>query len=277
MQEFIAAMRQCRRPIVALAICILVLQALVAGLATAATAARVAGFDAGILCHGTAATPLRNRGSNSSPPAHDCCVYCTVAAPAALTPNLSTAGRVNPFKSSAGADHRGSRLSHAPRDPRRPLASASCRRLNLPSVERSAMYAPAIGFIATPGVHPWFRPLVLGALGACAALAWRSRTSPSNVPKRPVGRILQGGAASAAWLQRLAHHRDPRATARRRHRGEADAEAGLDARHRQREISHVLCAARRAGERRRERNRLVGRKTARRALRRIRLHLICRG
>ncbi len=100
MQEFIAAMRQFRRPIAGLAVLILVLQALVAGLATAATAARVAGFDAGILCHGTGEAPSEP-GSNSSPPAHDCCVYCTVAAPAALTPKLSEVGRVEPFKSSA--------------------------------------------------------------------------------------------------------------------------------------------------------------------------------
>ena len=52
--EFIAALRQLRRPIVLIAVAILVLQTLVAGLATAHAAARLAAFgaDAGILCHG---------------------------------------------------------------------------------------------------------------------------------------------------------------------------------------------------------------------------------
>jgi hypothetical protein len=83
-REFIAALRQLRRPIALIAASILVLQTLVAGLAGAHAAARLAadGTEFGVLCHG-------NGGDGSTPgtdTAHDCCIFCTANGPVALTP-----------------------------------------------------------------------------------------------------------------------------------------------------------------------------------------------
>ena len=84
MREFIAALRQLRRPLVLIAVAILVLQTLVAGLASAHAAARLAadGTEFSILCHGN--------GDDGSVPgsgtAHDCCIFCTANGPVALTP-----------------------------------------------------------------------------------------------------------------------------------------------------------------------------------------------
>ena len=54
MHEFIAALRQLQRPLVLLAVAILLLQTLVAGLASAHAAARIATFgaDGAVICHG---------------------------------------------------------------------------------------------------------------------------------------------------------------------------------------------------------------------------------
>lgn len=81
MREFIAAMRELRRPLVLIAAAILVLQTLVAGLGSAAAAPTAAGvLDAGIICHGNGDPAQPNPG----PAAHDCCVFCTSTGPAAL-------------------------------------------------------------------------------------------------------------------------------------------------------------------------------------------------
>lgn len=89
MQQFLTALRQLRHPIVVLAIGIVVLQALVAGLSLAHAAARLAAADADavILCHGNGAGDPATSGSGKA--AHECCVFCTVAGPAAL-PAAST-------------------------------------------------------------------------------------------------------------------------------------------------------------------------------------------
>ena len=83
MHEFIAALRQLQRPLVLLAAAILLLQALVSGLASAQAAARIATFgaDAGLICH--------DNGKDGSAPAgtaaHDCCASCTNPGPVALS------------------------------------------------------------------------------------------------------------------------------------------------------------------------------------------------
>ena len=84
MHEFIAALRQLRRPLVLIAVAILVLQTLVAGLASAHAAAQLManGTEFGVLCHG-------NADDGSTPgtaAAHDCCIFCTATGPVALTP-----------------------------------------------------------------------------------------------------------------------------------------------------------------------------------------------
>ena len=93
MREFIAALRQLRRPIVLLAAAILVVQTLVAGLATAHAAARLvaSGAEAGVICHGN--------GDDGSAPsgqaAHDCCTLCTTAGPVALSPGTTVLGHLD--------------------------------------------------------------------------------------------------------------------------------------------------------------------------------------
>jgi hypothetical protein len=82
-------MRQLRRPIVRLVVGVLVVQALVAGVATAQAAVRIATFgaDAIILCHGNGADDPGDSGQGRA--AHDCCAFCGAAGPAAL-PAVST-------------------------------------------------------------------------------------------------------------------------------------------------------------------------------------------
>jgi hypothetical protein len=82
--QFITAMRQLRQPIVVLAVGVLVLQMLVAGLSMAHAAARLAAADADaiILCHGNDSGGRPGTGSGKA--AHECCAFCTAAEPAAL-------------------------------------------------------------------------------------------------------------------------------------------------------------------------------------------------
>jgi hypothetical protein len=90
--EFIAALRQLRRPIVLIAVAILVLQTLVAGLATAHAAARPAADAAGIiLCHGNGDDGTAPQGQA----AHDCCTLCTAAAPVGVAPSLVVLARLD--------------------------------------------------------------------------------------------------------------------------------------------------------------------------------------
>ena len=92
MREFIAAMREFRRPLVLLAAAILVLQTLVAGLDSAAAAQMAAGGpDAGIICHGNGDPAQPNPG----PAAHDCCVFCTSTGPAALAGMMQVLDRLD--------------------------------------------------------------------------------------------------------------------------------------------------------------------------------------
>jgi len=82
-REFIAALRQLRRPI-EIAVAILVLQTLVAGLASAHAAAgfMAGGTEFGVLCHGNGDDGTVPR----TDPAHNCCIFCTGTGPVALTP-----------------------------------------------------------------------------------------------------------------------------------------------------------------------------------------------
>ena len=102
MHEFIAALRQSRRPLVALAAAILLMQTLVAGLASGDTAARIATFGAdAVICHGN--------GEGGSTPAgkaaHDCCTFCTNPGPVALSADTPVLDRLTPAYRIAQADH----------------------------------------------------------------------------------------------------------------------------------------------------------------------------
>jgi hypothetical protein len=95
--EFIAALRQLQRPLVALAAAILVMQTLVAGLASGTTAARVATFGAdAVICHGTGQDGSAPAGTGA---AHECCTFCTNAGPVTLTAGVVVLDRLAP------ADH----------------------------------------------------------------------------------------------------------------------------------------------------------------------------
>jgi hypothetical protein len=95
--EFIAALRQLQRPLVALAAAILVMQTLVAGLASGTTAARVATFGAdAVICHGTGQDGSAPAGTAA---AHECCTFCTNAGPVTLTAGVVVLDRLAP------ADH----------------------------------------------------------------------------------------------------------------------------------------------------------------------------
>ena len=77
---FLDLIRKCRAPLVAVTVGLLVLQSVVAGLATAQAATRLAGVPPDTICHGAA-----DHGAPDSQPARDaCCTACTVAAPALL-------------------------------------------------------------------------------------------------------------------------------------------------------------------------------------------------
>jgi len=91
--EFIAALRQLQRPLVSLAVAILLLQTLVAGLASAHIAGQIATFGAdAVICHGTG-------DDGSTPPqkaAHDCCTFCTNAGPVVLSAATLVIARLAP-------------------------------------------------------------------------------------------------------------------------------------------------------------------------------------
>ena len=109
MREFIAALRQLRRPIVLIAVATLVLQTLVAGLSFAHAARMAAdGTAAGVICHGN--------GDEGTPPAgpaaHDCCTFHTAVDPATPAPGSVLLARL--------ALVRGAALPAARSDPQRP-------------------------------------------------------------------------------------------------------------------------------------------------------------
>ena len=104
MHQFIAALRQLQRPLVSLAAAILIMQTLVAGLASGDAAARIATFGAdAVICHGN--------GEDGSAPAgkaaHDCCTFCTNPGPVALSANAPVLDRLTPAHRVAQADNPG--------------------------------------------------------------------------------------------------------------------------------------------------------------------------
>jgi hypothetical protein len=98
---FLEQLRQCRRPLVAVVVMLVVLQALVSGLASARAAAMSASpFDVGVICHGAG----NGVANGAEPPAGDpfgssaardlCCAFCAAAAPALLTVTPPVVGYV---------------------------------------------------------------------------------------------------------------------------------------------------------------------------------------
>ena len=101
MHEFITALRQLQRPLVMLAAAILVVQTLVAGMASAHVAGQLATFGAdAVICH--------SNGEDGSTPvgaaAHECCVFCTNPGPVALSPDMPLIDQVAPARRADEAD-----------------------------------------------------------------------------------------------------------------------------------------------------------------------------
>src|SRR5262249_30879843 len=85
---FLDQLRQCGRPLIAVVAMLVVLQALVSGLASARAAVMSASaFDVGVICHGAAggAEPPADDSSGSRVARDLCWTFCTAAAPALLT------------------------------------------------------------------------------------------------------------------------------------------------------------------------------------------------
>jgi len=93
-------LRHSRRPLIAVVVVLIVLQALASGLASARAAVSASLLDAGVICHGAA----NGTGSGAESPADDssgsgavrdlCCVFCAAAAPALLTVTAPVVGHV---------------------------------------------------------------------------------------------------------------------------------------------------------------------------------------
>jgi hypothetical protein len=81
---FLDILRQCRRPLIAIAIALVVLQTLVTGIALAQSATSLEPFDAGVICHagGDGSTSTSDLPSDSHKAL--CCVFCIATAPALL-------------------------------------------------------------------------------------------------------------------------------------------------------------------------------------------------
>jgi hypothetical protein len=107
--QFIIALRQLRFPIIALAVAVIVLQSLVAGLGSGHAASRLAAGDAGtaVLCHGNG----EDDGAPSDQTLHECCKFCASAGPAVVPPAIVSLGTLD--------IPRAGRLLAPARDPRR--------------------------------------------------------------------------------------------------------------------------------------------------------------
>jgi hypothetical protein len=96
-RQFIAALRQLRHPLVVLAIGILVVQTLVAGLASAHAAARAAAFGSkiAVICHSDGAD---DSSSGTNQPTHDCCTFCTAGDVATVQAGVAVLERIGPHR-----------------------------------------------------------------------------------------------------------------------------------------------------------------------------------
>jgi hypothetical protein len=100
---FLDQLRHCRRPLIAVAVMLVVLQALVGSLASARSAAFLASpfAAAGVICHGGGSSEPPAEGTPVSGGARElCCTFCAAAAPALLSVTPPVIGHVEP----AGAD-----------------------------------------------------------------------------------------------------------------------------------------------------------------------------
>lgn len=104
---FLDQLRQCRHPLIAVVVALVLLQSLVAGLATA-QAALANPLDASALCHGAGEEPPASGAPASGMHRELCCTFCAATAPALLAVTPPVVGRIG----GTGAD----RLSVAAHD-----------------------------------------------------------------------------------------------------------------------------------------------------------------
>ena len=81
----------CRRPIVLIAAWLVVLQAFLAGVATAQAGAMLAYDPLGAICHGAGGAGPDAAAPDADKVRHLCCEYCTSAAPALTPPDAARA------------------------------------------------------------------------------------------------------------------------------------------------------------------------------------------
>ena len=91
---FLALLRQCRRPFIAVAIALVLVQTVVAGLATAQAAAFLEPFEAGAICHGAGGSASDPAQPDSGKAWDRCCAFCVATAPALLPVTPPLAGRI---------------------------------------------------------------------------------------------------------------------------------------------------------------------------------------
>jgi hypothetical protein len=83
----ITRLRQCGRPVVAIAAVLMVVQAFLAGLAGAQAALVLTGADFAVICHGSGGAPSEQGTVPDAPEKqHPCCESCTAGAPPAVLP-----------------------------------------------------------------------------------------------------------------------------------------------------------------------------------------------
>jgi hypothetical protein len=91
---FLALLRQCARPFIAVAIALVLVQTVVAGLATAQAARLLEPFEAGAICHGAGGSTTDPAQPDSGKVWDRCCAFCAATAPALLPVTPPVVGRI---------------------------------------------------------------------------------------------------------------------------------------------------------------------------------------
>jgi hypothetical protein len=109
-------MRRCRRPIAVIAIGLTILQAVLAGLATAHAAAALTETSFGVICHGNgAAAPADDPPGDAGKVLPICCVVCVTSAPPAALSHAALPIRFSPGCGRVAAAATGAAVSIAAR------------------------------------------------------------------------------------------------------------------------------------------------------------------
>jgi hypothetical protein len=88
----IARLRERGRPAIAVAVVLMIVQAVLAGLADAEAALLGAGAEFAVICHGSGGAPPEP-GTAPAEKQHPCCESCTAGAPPAVLPEPAVALR----------------------------------------------------------------------------------------------------------------------------------------------------------------------------------------